>query len=130
MRGHCRSRLKEYLILLSPFLLLILMDLTGIPSFPADAAVTGVAQRTNPFLDADLSIRIFPSTPTTFGYDILLYGRPFIHQPSIPGLPGNEGFTTRERARKVAELVLEKIRRNEMPPSVTPEELNRLGVLK
>ncbi len=130
MRVHRRRRLKECLILLISFLLLIITDLTGIPSFPVCTAETGVAQRTNPFSDAELSVQIFPSTQTTFGYDILLHGRPFIHQPSIPGLPGNEGFKTRERARKVADLVVEKIRRNEMPPSVTPEELNRLGVLK
>lgn len=129
MRGHHRNGLKEFLILLGPILLLILAIPPGISS-PANAAETAHAQRTNPFADAALSIRTFPSAKTTFGYDILLHGRPFIHQPSIPGLPGNEGFKTRQKARKAAALVVEKIRRNEMPPSVTPEELDRLGVLK
>ena len=79
---------------------------------------------------ADLSIEIIPSANNTFGYDILAYGKPLVHQPHIPGLPGNEGFTTRERARKVAEFVLLKIRNNEMPPTVTMADLNSMGVLK
>jgi hypothetical protein len=66
----------------------------------------------------------------TFGYDILLYERPLVHQQNIPGLPGNEGFTTRERAQTVAEFVVKKIRNNEMPPTVTIEDLNKMGVLK
>ena len=53
-----------------------------------------------------------------------------MHQPNIPGLPGNEGFTTKERAQTVAEFVVKKIRKNEMPPTVSIEDLNKMGVLK
>ena len=77
-----------------------------------------------------ITIKIIPSANKTFGYDILLYGRPLVHQPIIPGLPGNEGFTTEERAQTVAEFVVKKIRNNEMPPTVTIEDLNSMGVLK
>ncbi len=31
---------------------------------------------------------------TGFGYDILDQNRIIIHQPSVPGLPGNKGFST------------------------------------
>jgi hypothetical protein len=48
----------------------------------------------------------------------------------LPHLPGNEGFTTKERAQKVADLVMKKIKNNEMPPTVTIEELSSMGVLK
>ncbi len=100
---------------------------------PKDAspqqAVPG-QEKTNPYKDADISIRIIPSVNKTYGYDILLYKRPLVHQPSIPGLPGNEGFTTEERARTVAEFVVKKIRNNEMPPTVSIDDLNKLGVLK
>ena len=34
-----------------------------------------------------------------------------------------------EAAKKVAELVIRKIRNNEMPPTVTIEELRELGML-
>lgn len=89
-----------------------------------------VKQQNNPYANAEITIKIIPSVKKTFGYDILLYKIMLVHQPNIPGLPGNEGFTTKERARKVAEFVVKKIRNNEIPPTVTVEELNNMGVLK
>jgi hypothetical protein len=79
---------------------------------------------------SEITTNMIPSANNTFGYDILLYGRPLVHQPNIPGLPGNEGFTTQEKAQTVADFVVKKIRNNEMPPTVTIEDLNTLGVLK
>ena len=114
------------ILLVALFLLLIFAGLPGI----ATSADETVKQKDNPYANAEITIKIIPSANNTFGYDILLYGKPLVHQPSIPGLPGNDGFTTKERAQKVAELVLKKIRNNEMPPTVTIEELNSLGVLK
>jgi hypothetical protein len=87
-------------------------------------------QQKNPYANAEITIKIIPSANKTFGYNILLYGRPLVHQPNIPGLPGNEGFTNKERAQKVAEFVVNKIRKNEMPPTVSIEDLNKMGVLK
>ena len=84
----------------------------------------------NPYRDADLTFKIIPSENSTYGYDILLNGRVMIHQPSIPGLPGNEGFRTKETAKKIAGLVIGKIRKNEMPPSVTMREMKELETLK
>jgi hypothetical protein len=84
----------------------------------------------NPYAAADISIKVIPSVNKTYGYDILVRGKPLVHQPNIPGLPGNEGFATEERAKTVAELVVKKIKNNEMPPTVSIEELNGIGVLK
>jgi len=39
------------------------------------------------------------------------------------------GFATEEDAMKVAELVIKKMRNNEMQPTVTVEELRGMGVL-
>jgi len=89
-----------------------------------------VKEQDNPYAKAEIAIKTIPSANNTFGYDILLQGKPLVHQPSIPGLPGNNGFTTRERAQKVAEFVVKKIRNNEMPPTVTIDDLNNMGVLK
>lgn len=89
-----------------------------------------VKQQNNPYINARISIKIIPSVNKTFGYDILLRGKPLVHQPNIPALPGNEGFTTRERAHKVAKFVVKKIINNEMPPTVTIGDLNNMGVLK
>ena len=72
---------------------------------------------------------IIPSKYKTWGYDIYIEKRLFIHQPSIPGLPGNEGFKIKADADKVARLVIKKIKKGEMPPSVTIEEMNKLKAL-
>ena len=87
-------------------------------------------QQENPYANAEITIKILPAAKNTFGYDILFYGKPLVHQPNIPAMPGNEGFSTREKAQTVAEFVVEKIRKNEMPPTVTIEDLNKMGVLK
>lgn len=112
-------------------MLFIFASLSG-ASLSADesAGRKEVKQEKNLYSSAEITIKIVPSTSITFGYDILLYGRPLVHQPNVPGLPGNKGFTTREKAQTVAEFVVMKIRNNEMPPTVTIEDLNNMGVLK
>ena len=112
------------------FMLFIFAGLPGTSISADEAAGKEAKQQKNPYANAEITIKIIPSANNTFGYDILLYGRPLVHQPSIPGLPGNEGFTTKERAQTVAEFVVKKIRNNEMPPTVTIEDLNNMGVLK
>ena len=52
-----------------------------------------------------------------------------IHQTSAPALPGNEGFKTKEDATKIALLVIEKIRKGEMPPTISIDEMKKLGVV-
>lgn len=65
-----------------------------------------------------------------FGYDIYSGEKLSIHQPIIPGLPGNNGFKTETEAGKVAALVLHKLNNNIMPPSVTKEEMDSVLNLK
>ena len=84
----------------------------------------------NPYQDAEMKAVIIPSEKNTFGYDIYVYDAILIHQPSRPGVSGNLGFATEEDALKVAELVIIKMRNNEMPPTITMQELQELGVLK
>lgn len=76
------------------------------PAFPeADA-----------YAKANIQAKIIPSQANTWGYDIFVEGKRFIHQPSKPGLPGNQGFATQEKARKVADLIIEKMKKGQMPP--------------
>jgi hypothetical protein len=112
----------------SNIFLAVLFVLFIFACFPG-TSISADEQKT-PYANAEITIKIIPAANKTFGYDILLYGRPLVHQPTIPGLPGNEGFTTKERAQIVAEFVVKKIRNNEMPPTVTIEDLNNMGVLK
>ena len=88
-----------------------------------------IVQEDHRYRDADIKAVIIPAEGNTFGYDIYVYGSVMVHQPSRPGPPGNAGFATEEDARKVAELVIQKIRNNELPPTVTIEELRELEVL-
>ena len=81
------------------------------------------------FANSNLTYKIIPAAKKTWCYDILADGKLMIHQPSVPGLPGNEGFKTKEAAQKVADLVIEKIKKGEMPPGVTKEEMHKVGAL-
>jgi hypothetical protein len=114
--------------------LLALLIFTALPgkliSADESAAKKGTRQQKNPYANAQITIKVIPSFKKSFGYDILVYGRTLVHQPNIPGLPGNEGFSTEKKAQKVAEFVVRKIRNNEMPPSVTIDDLNNMGALK
>lgn len=88
-------------------------------SFPSGDHING----------AEMSYKIMPAPGNTWCYDIYMNGRLFIHQPNVPGLPGNEGFKTKDGAVKVAELVISKIKMGEMPPSISKEEMKKLGVI-
>ena len=89
------------------------------PAFPAAAA----------YAKANIQAKLIPAEGNTWGYDILVEGERFIHQPSKPGLPGNRGFSTQAKARKVANLMIKKIRKGEMPPSITLEEMKKLNAI-
>ncbi len=64
-----------------------------------------------------------------WGYDVYVDGAMYIHQPHMPAVPGNKGFKTEEDARIAAGLVIYKLSMGISPPSITPDELDSLGVL-
>ncbi len=72
--------------------------------------------------------RVF-SNGTGYGYEIIKDGRVFISQPFIPAVQGNISFSTSEKASKAAALIVFKLQHNQLPPTVTKEELDSLGVL-
>ena len=65
-----------------------------------------------------------------FGYNVLVDGKIFVHQPSIPSIPGNQTFSSKEKAELVANLVMLKLKNNIMPPSVSKNELDSLQIFK
>ncbi len=77
----------------------------------------------------DYTYKIIPSINNTWCYDVYKNGKMLIHQTNIPGLPGNEGFKKKADAKKVARLVIKKLKSGEMPPSVTVDEMEKLKVL-
>jgi len=77
----------------------------------------------------DYLIQIIAVRNGTYGYDIYKGKKLFIHQPTIPALPGNNGFATKKDAEKVARLVVDKMKKGETPPAITVDELKHLEVI-
>ena len=81
------------------------------------------------YSNTNLTYKIISAPKGTWCYDILAEGRLMIHQPSVPGLPGNEGFKTKAGATAVAKLVIEKIKKGEMPPTIELAEMKKLKAI-
>jgi hypothetical protein len=81
------------------------------------------------FKNSSITYKLIPGINNTWGYDILVDKMLKIHQPSIPGLPGNEGFKTKAGAIRVARLVIDKMKNGEMPPAITTEEMKKLNAI-
>lgn len=82
------------------------------------------------FTSSPLTYQMIPAFNNTWGYDIYADNKLIVHQPLIPGMPGREGFKTKEAAAKVAERVIEKMKKGEMPPVITEKEMRDLKVLQ
>jgi hypothetical protein len=82
------------------------------------------------YANTKLTYKIIDAPKHTYSYDVFADGRLMIHQPSAPALPGNEGFKTKEDATKVALLVIETIKKGEMPPTISIDEMKKLNVIK
>ncbi len=63
-----------------------------------------------------------------WGYDIKINGKTFIHQDVIPAINKSIPFNSKEDAEKVAKLIVEKIKKKQMPPAVSKEEMQKLGI--
>ena len=79
----------------------------------------------SPYLNSDIQVKTF-ERERGWGYDITIDGLIYIHQPNIPALPGDAGFKNEKDAKAVAELMVQKIRENILPPGVTVEEVKAL----
>lgn len=77
-----------------------------------------------------LTYKIIDVASNTFCYDIYSNGKLLIHQTNIPGLNGNEGFKTKEGAKRVAEFVISKLKKGEIPPTVSIVELKKLKAIR
>jgi len=96
-----------------------------------DSANHPAEQIKNPYEGAVIEVRTFKNDSILkgYGYDIYVDNALKVHQPHIPAVSGNKGFSTEEKAKRAGEFVGNKFRNNVMPPSVSPKELDSLGVL-
>lgn len=68
-------------------------------------------------------------TARGWGYNIMADDKIYIHQDYIPAAEGKRVFKTKEDAMRVANRVIEKISKNQLPV-ITLMDLDSLGVLK
>ena len=78
--------------------------------------------------DTDTTYRIVSASGNTYGYEILIKDRVFIRQLTIPGKSGMLGFKKKNDAEKVAQLVLSKLSKGLMPPTIDDKELRELKI--
>lgn len=64
-----------------------------------------------------------------WGYKILADGKTYINQPHIPAVSGSQGFESEEKAAKTADFAIYKLEQGIMPPTISVNELDSLGVL-
>ena len=71
--------------------------------------------------------RIFENSDFSYGYDIIVNGTLYIHQPFIPAVQGRQGFKTKTEANSLALLVILKIN-NHQPLIINLKELDSLKI--
>jgi hypothetical protein len=76
----------------------------------------------------DTTLHIFYLQKKGYGFDILIGNKIFIHQPFIPAVQGNQHFATKTDANKTASLMLFKLRKYGMPPTISTTELDSLHI--
>lgn len=81
-----------------------------------------IKTETSPYINSNIEVKTFEGEKG-WGYDITIDGVIYVHQPSMPALSGDEGFKTEVQAKAVAEIMVQKIRDNILPPGVTAEEV-------
>ena len=72
-------------------------------------------------------IKVYSVDSLSWGYDICKNEKVIIHQTNIPAINGNFAFKTKDNAQKTAELVVEKLKNNVFPPSLTKEEVEQIN---
>ena len=77
----------------------------------------------------DYTYKIIVNADGTFGYDVFAGNKLFVHQPTIPAVAGNKGFSTQAAAERIAELVLKKLKQGEVPPTIKIEEMQKLDAI-
>ena len=96
---------------------------------PNDDAALGENEGYDSMAERNVETTVF-QVEEGWGYDIYIDEERYIHQPTIPVIQGIKAFENETDAKKVAELVAGKIRMNNLPPTVSYEELDSLGIQK
>ncbi|MEP6795191.1 MAG: DUF4907 domain-containing protein [Saprospiraceae bacterium] len=95
----------------------------SIPDSQAQDLIKKKAVIAHQMADEQITYFVTHTADGKFGYNIFIDGKIYIEQQTIPAVAGNHGFATKEDAEKIALLAIEKLKRGEVPPSITVEEL-------
>jgi hypothetical protein len=98
------------------YLLFVILILSCSAPTREDASIDGSSV---PVID----VTVFKSEYGGYGYDLSVNSKLFVHQPNIPAIAGNKGFPSKQCAHRVASLVIQKIKKNQIPPTLTFDEV-------
>ncbi|MGC8864883.1 MAG: DUF4907 domain-containing protein [Bacteroidales bacterium] len=76
-----------------------------------------------------LAIQVYRVDKKGWGYRILKKDKPFINQPFIPSIGRKISFSDSLQASRIAQLVVKKLRNNIIPPAISQQELDSMGVI-
>lgn len=82
----------------------------------------------NPYENSEITVNTFKED-SGWGYEVLIDGNIYVHQPNIPAVGGNNGFKNETDARTTGNLAVEKIKKGIIPPTLSVEELKAAGVI-
>ncbi|MBS3914997.1 MAG: DUF4907 domain-containing protein [Bacteroidetes bacterium] len=71
----------------------------------------------------NFTLQTFQNPDSSYGYDIYQDSVKMIHQPHIPVLQGNRGFVSEIDAKRVGDLVIRKLNKGEIPPTIDSAEI-------
>jgi hypothetical protein len=117
---------SKYILLLIQLLLLSACNSTEQKTKENSGAAFG-STTINNIVNDSYSIKTF-MVSNYWGYDIYKDNQLLIHQPNIPAIEGDRGFSTEQKAISVANLTIQKLRNGIMPPTLSIEELDSLKV--
>ena len=90
---------------------------------------SGVNPQSEKEKNGTITYKVIRAAGNSYGYDIYMNGKLYIHQTNVPGMPGNVGFQSKEAAEKTAQLVKDKLSKGETRPTVTVAELKQLKAI-
>lgn len=106
----------------------IVASLFGVPFKKSNIFLSNQITRQYVLDNKDTTFRIVQAPENTYGYEILIGNKTLIRQINIPGRAGTKGFKKRTDAEKVARLILEKLGKGIMPPTIGQKELEKLKI--
>jgi hypothetical protein len=111
----------------TPIAILIVLVLAVIAIYGFAASKSKNTQKEgNPV--AQYEVQTFQSKDKTWGYNVIIDGKLYVRQETIPAISGTKGFKTQKDASAVGQLIVSKIKKGIIPPTVTVEELKGLGI--